>query len=711
MRCVRTSIGTAIAICVGIYAGEAQASNPVAPQGVAAQSAPTTAVSADVQPTLPVRAAFYYPWFPEAWKQQGLNPFTAYHPSLGLYSSSTAGVIRRHVRAMAYAGIGVGIASWAGRGTQTDGRVPLLLSNTAAIGSGVRWSLYYEAEGSTDPSVTAIAADLAYIRDHYAADPSYFRIGGRFVVFAYGGATDDCAMVSRWKQANAGIGAYLVLKVYKGYATCAEQPDALHQYAPAGAITSRAGQWASISPGFYKPSESAPRLTRDLTAWYQNVRALIASKAPFQLVTTFNEWGEGTGVESADEWSTSSGYGAYLDALRANGQSPAPGTPNGLTGTHGNATASLSWRPGAEPDLAGYRIYRRAYDAAWPTAPVATVTTSSWQDSGLTNGASYAYRVSAYNTAGHESAPSPAVTVRPVGPRPADPVIAAAGDVACAPNTTPTSISCKSAATSDLLLGLQPTALLSLGDHQYECGSLSAFMASYDPTWGRLKSITHPAVGNHEYLTTGGADCAANVKPDGSPSAAGYFDYFDGAGNQDGPAGARDKGYYSYDIGAWHLIALNANCSRARGCSAGSPQEAWLRADLAAHPNACTLAYWHQPRFSSGEHGSSALYDAFWSDLYAAGAEIVLNGHDHDYERFAPQSPAQVADPAGIREFVVGTGGRGLRPVAAAIANSEVINTGTFGVLELTLHATSYDWHFAPVAGNAFSDAGSQACH
>ena len=283
-----------------------------------------------------------------------------------------------------------------------------------------------------------------------------------------------------------------------------------------------------------------------------------------------------------------------------------------------------------------------------------------------------------------------------------DPVIAAAGDIACDPSTTSPDdavdravlqkgSSCRMKATSDLLVSMRPTAVLALGDLQYHEGTLAAFQQSYAPTWGRVKAITHPAVGNHEYSTR---------------AAVGYYRYFGAA------AGDPTKGYYSYDIGAWHLIVLNSNCEQVGGCQAGSPQEQWLRADLAAHPTACTLAYWHHPRFSSGPHGSDPAYDAFWQGLYQGGAEIVLNGHDHDYERFAPQDPYGRADPAhGLREFVVGTGGRSHYRFTTVLPHSEVRNDDTFGVLTLTLHADSYDWRFIPEADKTFTDLGRGACH
>ncbi len=296
----------------------------------------------------------------------------------------------------------------------------------------------------------------------------------------------------------------------------------------------------------------------------------------------------------------------------------------------------------------------------------------------------------------------PAV-VRPVAAA-SDPVIAAAGDIACDPadvffnggNGTPTN--CRQKDVSNLLVGKGLAAVLPLGDNQYYCGSLAAYNAVYDPTWGRVKSITHPVVGNHENLTTGGTGCDSS-----NAQAAGYYRYFGAA------AGLPSQGYYSYDIGAWHLVALNSNCSSVGGCSAKSPQGKWLSADLAAHPNQCTLAYWHIPAFSSGGRaGTSTL--PFWSLLSAAHADVVLNGHDHIYERFAQQSPAGLADPNGIREFIVGTGGANHTSLASLAANSEVTNTNTYGVLQLTLHSSSYDWSFAPAVG-AFTDSGSTSCH
>jgi hypothetical protein len=287
-----------------------------------------------------------------------------------------------------------------------------------------------------------------------------------------------------------------------------------------------------------------------------------------------------------------------------------------------------------------------------------------------------------------------------------DPVIDAAGDIACDPATTAfnnglgTSASCRQKYTSDLLVNMAPAAVLDLGDNQYYCGGYQAFVQSYDLSWGRVKSITHPSVGNHEYLTSGGTGCTT-----ANAGAAGYFQYFGAA------AGAAGQGYYSFDIGTWHIIALNTNCGNAGGCGPSSPQYKWLQADLAAHTNLCTLAYWHIPLFSSGGR-ANANSQQFWNLLYTYNADLILTGHDHIYERFAPQTPAGALDPVnGITEFIVGTGGADHTSLTTIAANSLVRNASTYGVLKLTLHAASFDWQFVPEAGKTFTDSGSTACH
>jgi len=627
---------------------------------------------ADTQPSLPIRAAFYYPWFPEAWKQQSFNPFTNYTPTLGSYDGSSQTVIQQQIAAMQYGGIQAGIASWWGQGSRTDNRIPVLLQ--AAAGTNFRWSIYHENESEGDPSVEQLTSDLTYLRDKYGNDPSFLRINGRFVVFVYAAGNDACGMADRWKQANT-VGAHVVLKVFSGYRDCASQPDGWHQYSPAVAVDHQKGHSYAISPGFWQKGKSV-RLARDLNRWNQNIKDMVASGAPFQLITTFNEWGEGTSVESAQEWATSSGYGAYLDALHNNGNGvPAQPTTVPPTRTAQPTATFVPPTQTAQPTGTSVPPTQAAGPTSTPVAPTLDIPNVP----------------AGSPTASPLPSPTNTAPLNTTG----DPAIGAAGDIACDPTSSSfnggngTSGSCRQKAVSDVMLNANLTAVLALGDIQYEDGVLSKYYESYDPSWGRLKNITRPVVGNHEYLTAG---------------ASGYFTYFGAA------AGDPTKGYYSYDIGAWHIIALNSNCSKVGGCGAGSTQEQWLKADLAAHPNICTLAYWHHPKFSSGQHGSRSDYDVFWKALYAAGVEAVLNGHDHIYERFDPQNPGGAADPNGIQQFVVGTGGKNHTSIASVQPNSAARNTDTSGFLKLTLHAASYDWQFVPESGKTFTESGTRNC-
>lgn len=277
---------------------------------------------------------------------------------------------------------------------------------------------------------------------------------------------------------------------------------------------------------------------------------------------------------------------------------------------------------------------------------------------------------------------------------PAFPTIAAAGDISCAPGTPS---DCRQMDTAAVLEAIAPDVVLALGDTQYPSGALAHYLAAYAPSWGRLKAVTHPVPGNHEYQTRG---------------AQGYFDYFNGIGARTGPAGDRDRGYYDFRLGSWHLIALNTNCAEVRGCHAGSPQEVWLRQTLSAVRARCTLAYFHYPLFSSGPNDGTSAVRPLWQALYDHGAEVVLNGHEHSYERFAPQTPQGVEDQErGIRQFVVGTGGYSLTPFVALRRNSEERNARDFGVLRLELLPDGYGWKFVSVAGGAYYDAGFGACH
>lgn len=283
------------------------------------------------------------------------------------------------------------------------------------------------------------------------------------------------------------------------------------------------------------------------------------------------------------------------------------------------------------------------------------------------------------------------------------PLVFAGGDVACDPNSPNFNggagfpSECAMRRTSDLALRLDLDAVLVLGDLQYNDARPPKFQASFAPTWGRLGPLLRPVPGNHEYRFF--------------RRGRGYFDYFNGRGAATGPAGQRGQGWYSFDVGAWHVVALNSICGRVDGgCAAGSPQEAWLRADLAANPARCTLAFTHVPRFGSG--GSNTEVEALYQVLYDGGVDVLVSADHHLYERLAPLDPAGNVDPVrGIRNFVVGTGGKSLVGTANRRPGSEVLDATTFGGLTLELLDDGYRWLFAGVGPGSFSDAGEGACH
>ena len=319
---------------------------------------------------------------------------------------------------------------------------------------------------------------------------------------------------------------------------------------------------------------------------------------------------------------------------------------------NGDVTASLTWASNIDGNIGKGGSFSRS-DLS---VGVHTITATATDSNGLTGFGSVTITVFA-NT----------------------PVLVGAGDIAYDGS--------RDEETAKLLETI-PGIVFTLGDNVYPSGTLAEFNAYYDPTWGRHKARTLPSVGNHDY---------------DAPGASGYFNYFGTA------AGDPSKGYYSYDVGDWHIVVLNTQCAEVGGCGVSSPQGQWLQADLTANPRVCTLAYFHHPLFSSTF--TSTYAQDFWTMLYNAEADVILNGHRHNYERFAPQNPNGGAEPSrGIREFVVGTGGTSFSPFNTIAPNSEVRNTGTAGVLKLTLNSTSYDWEFIPVAGKTFTDTGSANC-
>jgi hypothetical protein len=323
-----------------------------------------------------------------------------------------------------------------------------------------------------------------------------------------------------------------------------------------------------------------------------------------------------------------------------------------------------------------------------------SVTKSSWYEidvtSAVTGNGTFSFAATtpstdgAYYDAREAGANAPQLVIdtgtATTSPPPSgDPVLVGAGDIANSGNGD--------SATATLLDNIAGT-VFTAGDNAYDSGTLTEYNTYYDPTWGRHKTRTKPAPGNHEYNTSG---------------ATGYYSYF---GSLAGPSG---RGYYSYDLGSWHVVSLNSEVSM----SVGSAQETWLRQDLAASTKPCTLAYWHKPLYTSGSnHGPATETRPLYQALYDYNADVVVTGHNHQYERFAPQDANGNLDTTrGIREFVAGMGGASHYSFGTIQPNSQARNSDTFGVLKFTLHSNSYDWQFVPEAGRTYSDAGTTACH
>jgi hypothetical protein len=595
---------------------------------------------AAIADTTPIRAIFYYPWFPGAWNQQGLNPFTKYKPTLGYYDGGSVAVIDQQLAWIKQAKQNALIASWFSGNTLQTTNIGKVLAELPKY-QPLKLAIYYEI-GNAIPTETKMSSDFSTILSKWAGNANFLKVDGKPVVFVYQPSSAGCGGVASIVKAAAGR-VYLSPKVFTGFKTCALQPSSWHQYGPASATSSQLPYSYTISPGFYKANESAPRLVRNLTRFETNVASMVASKAKWQLTATFNEWGEGTAVEPATAWNTD-----YIKVLAGE----IPTTPPSTTTTPNTVptTSTVATTTATTPSTT--------------TTPGTTTTPTTTSNSG-------------------------------------DPVIVAAGDIACDPSTTSQPPSnCNQGGTAAVINSVKPQAVLTLGDNQYEKNTLTAYQSVFDKSWGTFKSIIKPAIGNHEYLTTG---------------ATGYCSYFGAVASCGGSTAT--KAYYSYNVGSWHLISLNSECSFISQCAA---EKTWLHNDLATHTNTCTLAYWHEPAWSSGQHGNAPQMLTMWNDLVAAKADIVLSGHNHDYERFEPigsassnadgTSPPAKAD--GIREWIVGTGGKNHYALAPAALNNEVVrNSVTYGVLKLTLHPASYDWKFLPVAGSTFTDSGTGACH
>lgn len=684
------------------------------------------AAQAPTRTFLPV-FAYYYQWFdPPSWDRAKVD-----YPSLGHYSSDDEEVMRQHVRMAKAAGITGFLVSWKGSPTN-DRRLHKLVDVARAENFGL--AVNYESLDFDRQPLAAdkVAADLVTFRDKFADDPVFHMLGRPLLVWS---GTSKFSMEQIRAAVTPVRGDVQVLaseKDVEGYNRIADVVEGDAYYWSSvdptrdrgfaeklrrlgDAVHSRGGIWtAPFSPGFDARLVGGSRTVdrRDGATLQEEYSAAVASSPDLLGLISWNEFSENTYVEPSVNLGN-----RYLDVLSELAASPAAAagelaqdsSAGGVSG--GSGSTLLAVVVGASVVLltAGVVLARRRRGGhrrqrtgrvparlGWPAFVLAVVV--------VLVGAT----IVALRRAPTLPAPLPAssgtISEHYQGAKavrdPAQVVVASAGDIACAPDAaglgdeeanSPTS--CVMQSTADVVGTIRPDAVLTLGDTQYPNGSLERFQAGYDKSWGAYKRVTYPVVGNHEY---------------GTKDAQGYFDYFGAA------AGSPSTGYYSYDLGGWHVIALNSECARIGGCGAGSPQVRWLAADLAAHPSACTLAYWHRPRYSSGHHGDNPDYVAMWSALQAAGTELVLAGHDHDYERFMPMGPLSDPDPAGIREFVVGTGGDSFYRLHDAPVGREAAIAFQPGVLELTLRPDGYDWAFqTPDAPGRpeVADSGTAACH
>ena len=559
----------------------------------------------EVQPAFPLRTAFY----------DARDPYAIagnrHHPRPRPYGAGRRSTFRRQLAALDYGNFETAVIPWDAATPGSDVPVRNALAATRAAGGRFRWAAMLNLEAFGDPSSAEIAAALAELDGKFTRDRAYLRTRRRPVVFVTTGAEDSCAAAARWKRGNV-IGAHLVMDTVRGYTRCGAKPGDWIPYEP-DRSTARTGRTAySISAGYFPVTSTRAVVRRDFSRWAARVRLLRRARARWQLVHSFNNTADGSSIENATEWLSPTGYGWYLDILRAGGAVPKEKNNQ---------------------------------------------------------------------------------------------LISAVGDIVCDPsnqhfnNGQGVGDKCRHAAVYDLMKNRPLDAFLPLGDLQYETGQYGAWAAGYDRTFGNLRSITRPVTGNHEYL----------ARPmDGK----GYFDYWNGPDEFSGRGGDRDKGYYSFNLGKWHLVALNTNCSKVGGCGFGSRQERWLRADLAANPTACSIFYAHHPRFSAGGEGPTTRHNALLRAFREYGGDIVLAGHDHDYERFRMQTETGAADPnGGMRHFVIGTGGKNLIPFVKNEIGSVVRDDKSYGTAEFTLKNRSYSWEFKPIAGHRFRDSGSANCH
>ncbi len=598
-------------------------------------------------PATPTRAAFYQAQFPESWTRPGAQtpatPFTKWTPAHGQYDSGDPDLVRAHTDDMRYAKIGAAITSWWGcsRGPGDDGsQCPAGATTDASHGEASRLPVLLD--GSVTEEGTADFHWALYYEPERTRDPTVEQLKAdlRYIAETY------ASHPSYWREVD-------------------HRP----------VVFVRNGDDLTTGKG-----------CNTVSRWVQATDQLVAEGYPdfWIVLKTFS----GFNSCAPQRLQMPEAWHQYEPTIAYQASAVSPTTP-GVFG-------SVSISPGFDraDDVSPTRVFRRRDLHRWKksvrdmiaakTRYQLITTFNGWSDGTAVEPA-------------HEwtSSIRPGQTrsfgqfldvLRDGGGIAADPVIAAAGDISPANVTcSPTASSCHDGPVSDTIIdAIRPDLVLTLGDNQYETGQLDAFNAGYQASWGRFRSYTLPTAGNHE-------------RNDANGPYEGHFDYFNNGGFvtpqvATGMAGERGKGYYSYDVGAWHLLALNSDV----GGAAFTSQMAWLRADLAAQPESkCMMAFFHQPLFTDGPHAPNegGRTDDLWNVLYPEGVDVVLNGHDHNYQRFAHKNPAGVDDPTGIHPFVVGTGGKGLTsPISR---NDALIKSGdTHGVLKMTLHSGSYDYEF-----------------
>jgi hypothetical protein len=535
---------------------------------------------------------------------------------------------------------------------------------------------------------------------HYSDGEMWYSPGARSVT-AVTVHTASAAVVADSVQEFSGVAASGALDVSAGTSTTGTS-------AASGPVTPAADN--ELAVGFVAGHGNRQALTVTAPGYVAQAQQTSSASTIASVVAAYQLLGSATAQNFTATFSSGMYWAAGIAVFRTVAVLPPPpsddfsmtAAPGALTITAGQAagiTISTAVTSGTAQNVtfsaagapAGTTVAFTPASVTAGQSATMTVTSSSSTPAGT-----FTLLVTGTGTSVTHAVPV-SLTVNPVITS-GDPVIAAAGDIACGSGDSNfnggdgTATACRQKYTSNLLVGAGLTAVLTLGDNMQSDPSPTGFATVYDPTWGRVKSITHPEAGNHDY---------------GYSGAKGYYGYFGAA------AGDPTKGYYSYNIGTWHVIEINSNCTKiAGGCAAGSPEETWVKGDLAANPLVCTLAVFHHPRYSSGHDGDNTFMAPIFQDLYDANVDVVLSGHSHDYERFAPQDNASHLDNArGITQFVVGTGGAFFTGFGSIKPNSQVHQNNTFGVLQLTLHPAGYDWRFVPEAGKTWTDSGTRSCH